>query len=512
MLLYIRLLSESFSFALNALRNNKLRTLLSLLGVTIGIFSIIAVLAAVDSMDKKIKEDLSDMDMNTIYLMNFSFGPSEVPRWKRDQFPKVTYEEFEFLKKSVPSIDKISFNFFARNESVKFESKTVNSIRVKPSTEDFFDIEPIKIETGRLFNAAESNSGSPVIVIGNEVAKGLFDTSDPIGKKIRLYGQKLTVIGVLKKQGQGMFGDSNDVGVFFPVNFLRRMYGDDNDALRAAILIKPEKGIDIEEFKAEVSQKLRVHRGVKTGEIDNFFMNVLSGFTDFIDNIVGQMNAIGWGISAFSLLVGGFGLCGIPENLISALRDKGSNGLTVVSNNAGVDDFGLGLLLRTRQIKRMISSYVGENKEFERQLLSGELEVELIPQGTLAERCRAAGAGIPAFFTPAGVGTEVAEGKEVRVFDGKTYLLEHAFQSDFALVKAWKGDRYGNLIFKDTARNFNPMMAMAGKITIAEVEELVPLGQLDPNEVHVAGIFVHRIFQGSNYEKRIEQRTVRPKS
>lgn len=311
MLLYLRLLSESFSFAINALRNNKLRTLLSLLGVTIGIFSIIAVLAAVDSMDKKIKEDLSDMDMNTIYLMNFSFGPSEVPRWKREQFPKVTYDEFEFLKKSIPSINKISFNFFARNESVKFESKTVNSIRVKPSTEDFFDIEPIKIESGRLFNAAESNSGSPVIVIGSEVANGLFENTDPIGKKIRLYGQKLTVIGVLKKQGQGMFGDSNDVAVFFPVNFLRRMYGDENDALRAAILIKPEKGIDIEEFKAELAQKLRVHRGVKTGEIDNFFMNVLSGFTDFIDNIVGQMNAIGWGISAFSLLVGGFGIANI---------------------------------------------------------------------------------------------------------------------------------------------------------------------------------------------------------
>ena len=311
MLLYLRLLSESFSFAINALRNNKLRTLLSLLGVTIGIFSIIAVLAAVDSMDKKIKEDLSDMDMNTVYLMNFSFGPSEVPRWKREQFPKVTYDEFEFLKKSIPSIDKISFNFFARNESVKFESKTVNSIRVKPSTEDFFDIEPIKIETGRLFNASESNSGSPVIVIGSELANGLFENTDPIGKKIRLYGQKLTVIGVLKKQGQGMFGDSNDVAVFFPVNFLRRMYGDENDALRAAILIKPEKGIDIEEFKAELAQKLRTHRGVKTGEIDNFFMNVLSGFTDFIDNIVGQMNAIGWGISAFSLLVGGFGIANI---------------------------------------------------------------------------------------------------------------------------------------------------------------------------------------------------------
>ena len=311
MLLYLRLLSESFSFAINALRNNKLRTLLSLLGVTIGIFSIIAVLAAVDSMDKKIKEDLSDMDMNTIYLMNFSFGPSEVPRWKREQFPKVSYDEFEYLKKSVPSIEKISFNFFARNESVKYESNTVNSIRMKPSTDEFFDIEPIKIETGRLFNEAESNSGSPVIVIGSEVAKGLFENSDPIGKKIRLYGQKLTVIGVLKKQGQGMFGDSNDVAVFFPVNFLRRMYGDENDALRAAILIKPEKGVDIEEFKAELSQKLRNFRGVKTGDIDNFFLNVLSGFTDFIDNIIGQMNMIGWIISAFSLLVGGFGIANI---------------------------------------------------------------------------------------------------------------------------------------------------------------------------------------------------------
>jgi 3-oxoacid CoA-transferase subunit A len=213
-----------------------------------------------------------------------------------------------------------------------------------------------------------------------------------------------------------------------------------------------------------------------------------------------------------TLMLGGFGLCGIPENLISALVHKGVKGLTCISNNAGVDDFGIGLMLQNKQVRKMISSYVGENKEFERQLLSGELEVELIPQGTLAERCRAAGSGIPAFFTPAGVGTEVAEGKEVRVFDGKTYLLEHAFHSDFALVKAWKGDRYGNLIFKDTARNFNPMMAMAGKITIAEVEELVPLGQLDPNDVQVAGIFVHRIFEGSNYEKRIEQRTVRPKS
>ncbi|MFZ9526354.1 MAG: CoA transferase subunit A, partial [Schleiferiaceae bacterium] len=202
----------------------------------------------------------------------------------------------------------------------------------------------------------------------------------------------------------------------------------------------------------------------------------------------------------------------IPEKRISELRQRGTRNLTCISNHAGVDGFGLGLLLETRQIRKMISSYVGENDEFERQMLSGELEVELIPQGTLAERCRAAGAGIPAFFTPAGYGTEVAEGKEIRMFGGKPYLLEHAFDADFALVKAWKGDEAGNLIFKGTARNFNPMMAMAGRVTVAEVEELVPAGTLDPNTIHVPGIFVHRIFQGAHYEKRIEQRTVRPKT
>jgi 3-oxoacid CoA-transferase subunit A len=212
-----------------------------------------------------------------------------------------------------------------------------------------------------------------------------------------------------------------------------------------------------------------------------------------------------------TIMLGGFGLCGIPEKSIEALVKKGVTGLTCISNNAGVDDFGIGLMLQQKQVKKMISSYVGENKEFERQLLSGELEVDLIPQGTLAERCRAAGAGIPAFYTPAGVGTEVAEGKEIRVFNDKVYLMEEAFDSDFALIKAWKGDRYGNLIFKDTARNFNTMMAMAGKITIAEVEELVPLGELDANQIHVPGIFVHRIFEGKDYEKRIEQRTTRPR-
>ncbi|MFI5133669.1 MAG: CoA transferase subunit A [Chitinophagales bacterium] len=209
------------------------------------------------------------------------------------------------------------------------------------------------------------------------------------------------------------------------------------------------------------------------------------------------------------LMLGGFGLCGIPENCIAALVRKKVKQLTCISNNAGVDDFGIGLMLQQKQVKKMISSYVGENAEFERQLLSGELEVELIPQGTLATRCMAAGYGMPAIYTPAGVGTEVAEGKEIRNFHGKDYLLEHAFNADFAIVKAWKGDTDGNLIYKETARNFNPLMAMAGKVTIAEVEELVPAGNLDPNNIHTPGIYVHRIFQGVNYEKRIEQRTVR---
>ncbi|MCC6576103.1 MAG: CoA transferase subunit A [Flavobacteriales bacterium] len=210
-----------------------------------------------------------------------------------------------------------------------------------------------------------------------------------------------------------------------------------------------------------------------------------------------------------TLMVGGFGLCGIPENCIAALVRKGVKGLTCISNNAGVDDFGLGLLLQTRQIRKMISSYVGENDEFERQMLSGELQVELVPQGTLAERCRAGGAGIPAFFTPAGYGTEVAEGKETREFDGRMYVMERWLRADFALVKAWKGDRLGNLVYRTTARNFNPMMAMAGNITVAEVEHLVEPGELDPDLVHTPGIFVHRIFQGRHFEKRIEQRTVR---
>jgi 3-oxoacid CoA-transferase subunit A len=228
-----------------------------------------------------------------------------------------------------------------------------------------------------------------------------------------------------------------------------------------------------------------------------------------VDNVEEALKGI---TDDMTIMLGGFGLCGIPENSIAQLVKMGVKNLTCISNNAGVDDFGLGLLLQKKQIKKMISSYVGENDEFERQMLSGELEVDLIPQGSLAERCRAGGAGIPAFYTPAGYGTEVAEGKEVKVFNGKPHILETALEADFAIVKAWKADTAGNLIFKATARNFNPMMAMAGKITVAEVEEIVPAGELDPNFIHTPGIFVQRVFKGEKFEKRIEQRTTQPKS
>ena len=311
MIVYLRLLKESFGFAINALRNNKLRTLLSLLGVTIGIFSIIAVLAAVDSLDRKIKKDLSSLDKNTIYLMRFSFGPSEIPQWKRDQFPNVKYDEYEYLKNAVNNTEEMCYQMFTMNQAIKFEANTVSDVKVVPASHELIDVQGLEFSKGRFYNESESNSGTPLLVIGHEIAKGLFDSSDPIGKKVRLYGQKFTVIGVLKKQGTGMFGDSNDTSVYLPVNFIRRLYGDNNDLMTPVIVIKPKKGIDIEAYKAALIQKLRSYRGIKVGEIDNFFINVLSGFTDLIDGIIGQMNTVGWIISGFSLLVGGFGIANI---------------------------------------------------------------------------------------------------------------------------------------------------------------------------------------------------------
>lgn len=311
MLVYLRLLSESFSFAMNALRNNKLRTLLSLLGVTIGIFSIIAVLAAVDSLDQKIKKDLSSLDKNTIYLAKFSFGPSEIPRWKREQFPDVNFEEYQNLKNSLPEAQELAYQLFVRSEIIKYETKSVSSVNIVPVSQEFIDIQGLEFSDGRFYNESESNSGSPVIVIGDEIASSLFENVDPIGKQVRLYGQRFTVIGILKKQGAGLFGDSNDTSAFIPVNFLRQMYGDNNDSMTPVIVIKPEKGVDMEAFKADLKQKLRAMRGVKTGETDNFFINVFSGFTDLLDGIISSMNFGGWIIAGFSLLVGGFGVANI---------------------------------------------------------------------------------------------------------------------------------------------------------------------------------------------------------
>jgi len=311
MVVYLRLLRESFGFALNALRNNKLRTILSLLGVTIGIFSIIAVLTAVDSLDRKIKEDMSTLDKNTMYLKRFSFGPSDVPRWKREQYPDVTYEEFDYLKNAVNGMDKSTYQLFTKREIIKYEDKTVSDVNIVPATYEFVEIQPQKIKEGRFFNESESNSGTAVALIGYEVANSLFGNSDPIGKKIRLYGQRFTVIGVLEKQGQGMFGDNNDISAFIPVNFLRNKFGDHNDSMTPIIIIKPNPGVDIDAFKGEIIQKLRNKRGLKVGDDDNFFIDVLSGFTDLIDGIVGTMNLIGWAISFFSLLVGGFGVANI---------------------------------------------------------------------------------------------------------------------------------------------------------------------------------------------------------
>jgi len=311
MLVYLRLLKESLSFAINALRNNKLRTLLSLLGVTIGIFSIIAVLAAVDSLDRKISKDLSSLDKNTIYLMKFCFGPSEIPQWKREQFPNVKYDEYIALKNSLNNTEQVGYQLFVNHESLKYDSKTVADVNMIPSSFEMVDIDGLSFEKGRFYNESESNSGAPVIVLGHDIANGLFgESSDPVGKNIRLYGQRFTVIGVMTKQGAGFFGDSNDTSVYFPANFLRRMYGD-SDSMTPVIVLKPVKGVDMEAYKAEVAQKLRAIRGMKAGEIDNFFVNVLSGFTDFIDGILGQMNVVGWIISGFSLLVGGFGIANI---------------------------------------------------------------------------------------------------------------------------------------------------------------------------------------------------------
>ncbi|MFT5230286.1 MAG: putative ABC transport system permease protein [Saprospiraceae bacterium] len=312
MFIYLRVLKESFNFAINALRNNKLRTFLSLVGVTIGIFSIIAILAAVDSLKKEIEGSISSLDTSTMIITRFSFGPTEVPRWKWQQFPNVNYEEYQLIKRSVNNIEAVAYATNVPNTTVKYEGNTVSDVNFVAITYEHYDIESLQIEEGRYYNESESNSGSQVVVVGYEVATELFGTpTAAIGKKVRMYGRKFTVIGTLEKEGSGLGGDSKDTWVLFPANAARKIFGDSKTNGFQRIIVKPEKGADEVELMAVITQKLRVSRGLKTDDIDTFFINQLKGLVEFIDNITGTMNLVGLMISGFSLLVGGFGIANI---------------------------------------------------------------------------------------------------------------------------------------------------------------------------------------------------------
>lgn len=331
MLIYLRLLKESFNFAVNALKNNKLRTFLSLLGVTIGIFSIIGVLAAVDSLEKEIKNSFSSLDSNTMIIMRFSFGPSEIPRWKREQFPDVTYQEYQEIKASVPGVAAVSYSINVPRTTIKHRGKQINNLRLSPVTNEYYDIEALQLENGRFFGASESNSGALVTVLGADVAKNLFSGRHAVGKEVRLYNRDFTVIGVLKKQGESMFGPSNDNLAFIPANVVRKLFGDHNDALFPSIVLKPKDGIDLAAFTAQLEHSLRMQRGIKPGDVSTFFINKLSGFSDMIDNMTGQLNFMGMIISGFSLLVGGFGIANIMfvsvkerTNLIGVQKSLGA--------------------------------------------------------------------------------------------------------------------------------------------------------------------------------------------
>lgn len=310
MLIYLRVLKESFYFAINALRNNKLRTVLSLLGVTIGIFSIIAVLAAVDSLEREIKGSLSSLDNRTMILTRFSYGPTDIPQWKRQQFPDVTYEEFDYLHRNLPNLEAASYSLNVPSENIQVNDKVANA-GIAAVTDEYYDIEALQLSQGRFFNESESVRGAPVVILGHEVSRTLFEGADPLGKQVRLYGRRFTVIGELEKMGTSLFGGSHDNNIFLPVNMVRRIYGSSDRNTFPQIILKPEEDVDSAEFIAILSQQLRNFRGIRPGDTNNFFVNQLKGFTDMIDNITGQMNIIGLIISGFSLLVGGFGIANI---------------------------------------------------------------------------------------------------------------------------------------------------------------------------------------------------------
>ena len=402
MLVYLRVLKESFGFAVNALKNNKLRTFLSLVGVTIGIFSIIAVLAAVDSLKREIEGNISSLDKSTIILSHFSFGPTDVPRWKRDQFPMVTYEEYQYLESNVPNLDYATYTLNVPNETVKYGDNQISDVPIGAVTDTYYYIEALQLDTGRFFNGAESNSGSMVVVVGYEIAQKLFGGSQrAIGKEVRIYGRKFNVIGVLEKEGAGLFGGSKDTSIWMPVNIVRRMYGDNNKSTFPQIVIKPEKGIDNEEFIALLEQKLRLKRGTKPGEVNTFFVNQLQGFADLIDNITGQMNFIGLIISGFSLLVGGFGIANI---MFVSVKER-TNLIGIQKSLGAKNRFILLQFLFEAVILAVIGGLIGLVLVFFVSLLAsqftGDFEFVLSPWNMFIGTAISAGIGLISGILPA---------------------------------------------------------------------------------------------------------------
>ena len=402
MLVYLRVLKESFGFAVNALKNNKLRTFLSLVGVTIGIFSIIAVLAAVDSLKREIEGNISSLDKSTIILSHFSFGPTDVPRWKRDQFPMVTYEEYQYLESNVPNLDYATYTLNVPNETVKYGDNQISDVPIGAVTDTYYYIEALQLDTGRFFNGAESNSGSMVVVVGYEIAQKLFGGSQrAIGKEVRIYGRKFNVIGVLEKEGAGLFGGSKDTSIWMPVNIVRRMYGDNNKSTFPQIVIKPEKDIDNEEFIALLEQKLRLKRGTKPGEVNTFFVNQLQGFADLIDNITGQMNFIGLIISGFSLLVGGFGIANI---MFVSVKER-TNLIGIQKSLGAKNRFILLQFLFEAVILAVIGGLIGLVLVFFVSLLAsqftGDFEFVLSPWNMFIGTAISAGIGLISGILPA---------------------------------------------------------------------------------------------------------------
>ncbi|MCH9661456.1 MAG: ABC transporter permease [Bacteroidetes bacterium] len=402
MIVYLRVLKESFNFATSALRNNKLRTFLSLLGVTIGIFSIIAVLAAVDSLKKEIEGSISSLDNSTIFLCRFSFGPTDVPQWKREQFPDVTYDEYLLLQKTMPDMKGVSYQLNVARETLKYEEKSVENVEMIAVTDQQTNIEELKLSQGRFFNESESARGATVIVIGDEIANSLFGSpSNAMGKKLRAYGRKLTVIGVMEKEGSGLFGDSKDVATFLPVNFMRRIYGDNNKATFPFILIKPEAGVDNEEFIAQLSSKMRIIRGLKPEQDENFFVNQLQGFADAIDNMTGTLNAIGGVISFFSLLVGGFGIANI---MFVSVKER-TNLIGIQKSLGAKNKFILLQFLFEAMILAVIGGLIGIVFVFFASLIAsaftGDFEFVLSPVNVLIGTIISAGIGLVSGIVPA---------------------------------------------------------------------------------------------------------------